>query len=292
MHLYQSGAVEVLSLTQGLQRYYKRHALTFFTNDVPQDAGTAYALDTDENALGAALVKQFPGVDFNNEAALMADPVLYNQVISFAANFILRPMIDFARAHAAGAGVTNFVVVPDLERPGGQKIGSPGTSLAGLAISPPLLAEFAATMPDEGKIWQGVTLPDGFTPMMFLGYKVIHAQTAVDSVLRELVVAHEFGHTGGLVHSTVELNLMFPSELHGRDTCNNSLDATQLATMRTNLGLVSAQTGALTSGPQRPLQPSVSPAARPRFTPADLRALLAGDARAMRLFLEPLLVGT
>ena len=258
-------------------------------NAGPGNAGTSYALDTDEAALSAALTKAFPGVDLNDDAALMADPVLYNQVLTFAANFILRPMVDFARAHPAGADVTNFVVVPDMERPGGQKLGDPGTSLAGLTISPPLLAEFAVTMPDEGKIWQGVQLPDGFTPMMFLGYKVITALTAHAPVLSDLVVAHEFGHSGGLEHSMIQTNLMFPSELPGRDTCANSLDATQLATMRTNLGLVAATTGALTVAPPRQLQPAAPTAARPRFTPAHLRAMLAGDAGAMRFFLEPLI---
>src|SRR5262245_34361367 len=97
MHLYQAGGVDVISLTQGLARYYQRHSLTFFTNEPPKDAGTTYALDTNETALGAALVKAFPGVDFSNDQALMADPVLYNQVLTFAANYILRPMVDFAR---------------------------------------------------------------------------------------------------------------------------------------------------------------------------------------------------
>jgi hypothetical protein len=285
MHLYQSGAVDVLSLTQGLQRYYTRHALTFFTNDPSQDAGTAYALDTDNTALGVALIKQFPGVDFSNEAALMADPVLYDQVLTFAANFILRPMVDFARNHAAGPDVTNFVVVPDLERPGREMLGDPGTMLAGLAISPPLLAEFMRTMPEDGRLWQGVALPDGFTPMMFLGHKVIRAQTVHDPVLRDLVVAHEFGHTGGLPHTTVETNLMFPSERSGRDTCANALTAEQLATMRANLGLMAASTGALTIAP-----PASAPAARPRFTPAQLRALIAGDRGALRRFLAPFLM--
>lgn len=300
MHLYREGGLNqwgdldvagVLDLTQGLQRYYRRHSLTLFTNAAPADPGTGYALDTNEAALDAALTKAFPGVDLNDDAALMADPALYNQVISFAANFILRPMIDFARAHAAGPDVTNFVVVPNLERPGGQKLGEPGTSLAGLAISPALLAEFARTMPDEGQIWQGVQLPDGFTPMMFLGYNVIITQTAREALLRDLVVAHEFGHTGGLEHSMVQNNLMFPSEMAGRDDCTNSLDATQLATMRTNLGLVSAATmSALTATvpPRRP-QPTAPTATRPRFTPAHLRAMLAGDAHAMRFFLEPFL---
>jgi hypothetical protein len=288
MKLFQSGAVDTVGVTQGLQRYYRRHSLTFFTNQTAQDAGTSYALDTNETALGAALVRAFPNVDFSTDASAMADPVVYQQILTFAANFILRPMIDFAKRNAAGPDVTNLVLIPDLERPGGEKLGDPGTSLAGLAISPPLLAEFMRTMPDEGKIWQNVQLPAGFTPMMFLGYKVLNTVTLRDPALRDLVVAHEFGHTGGLVHTDVPLNLMFPSVAPGRDTCQDSLDATQLATMRTNLNLTSARTGALSVAPPRAPGAELR-AAAPRFTPTDLRAMLAGDARAWRLFLRPLL---
>lgn len=284
MKLFQFGAVDVPSLTQGLQRYYRRHSLTFFTNTPSQSAGTSYALDTNEAALNAALLQAFPGVDLSSPAAVMADPALYQRVTTFAANFMLRPMIEFAKRNAAGPNVTNFVVVPDLERPGGEKLGGPGVSLAGLAISPPLLAEFKKMMTDESAVWEGVDLPADFTPMMFLGYNVIVAHTVGDPVLRDLVVAHEFGHTGGLIHSEVETNLMFPAEMAGRDNCTDSLDATQLATMRTNLFPASARTGALTLAPPRTATP-----AAPRFTPADLPALLAGEPRAWRLFLRPLL---
>ena len=97
----------------------------------------------------------FPGVDLNDDAALMSDPVLCNQIVTFVANFMLKPMVDFANTHSdLGGGVTNLIVVGQLERPGGSPIGDPGTSLAGLAISPALLTEFARTMPDEAEIWR------------------------------------------------------------------------------------------------------------------------------------------
>ncbi len=117
----------------------------------------------------------------------MSDPVLWPQVVTFITNFMLKPMVDFANTHSeAGGAVTNLIVVPEMERPGGEPIGDPGTSLAGLAISPALLAEFARTMPDEAEIWAGVNLPANFTPMMALGSNVLKRAGAVDPELRDL----------------------------------------------------------------------------------------------------------
>jgi hypothetical protein len=295
MRLFYGGDVDVIGLTRGLARYYQRHSLTFFTQASEQAAGTTYALDTNENALGSALTRAFPGVDLNDEAALMANPAQWNAIVTFVANFMLRPMIDFARAHGdVGQGATNFVVVPDLERPGGQKIGEPGTTIVGLAVSPPLLAEFAKTMTMEGDIWKGVNLPEGFTPMMFLGNNVIRSKTVGFPIIKDLIVAHEFGHASGLEHSDVSHNLMFPT-VSPSNGCTDSLSEPQLATMRTNLGVgAAAASGALSAAERaaaredRLAAPGASARQRPRFTPADLRAVLAGDGGAMRRLLGPL----
>lgn len=291
MRVYSAGAVDTLSLTLGLGRYYARHELTFFTNETAQPAGTAYALDTDEAAMNRALARAFPNDDLSNEAALMADPVKWNQIVTFIANFMLRPMIDFAREHGnVGQGATNFVVVPDIERPGGMKLGEPGTTIVGIAVSPPLLALFAATGSDEGAIWNDVSLPPNFTPMMFLGNNAIRRTVGTRTEIRDLVVAHEFGHASGLEHTSDRNNLMYPA-VNVTDSCLNSLSDAQLATMRTTLGVgPSAASGALTDRAGRAATlPGALPKAnaRPRFTPADLRALLSGDGEPMRRLLAP-----
>ena len=189
-------------------------------------------------ALVLALMAAFPGVDFSDEAAVMSDPVLWPQVLTFIANFMLKPMVDFANTHSeAGGAATNLIVVPQMERPGGEPIGDPGTSLAGLAISPALLAEFARTMPDEAEIWAGVNLPANFTPMMALGNNVLKRAGSIDPQLRDLVVSHEFGHTGALIHSLEPRNLMFQGVAPGMNDCTDSLDDAQLALMRATYGL-------------------------------------------------------
>jgi hypothetical protein len=294
MDLFVNGHVGLTPVTQGLASYYARHSLSFFTTIPPQNTTTTYALDTDSTSLGTALVTAFPGVDFSNDAALMADPVLYNQILTFAANFIFKPLIDFAAAHSDQAGaVTNLVVLPHLERPGGESIGQPGTSLAGLSVSPALLAQFAMGMSDDAKIWAGVNLPPNFTPMMVLGDDVLSAARAVDPVLDDLIASHEFGHSGALVHSMVERNLMFPNVTPGYDDCTDSLDDAQLALMATTYGLgTSAATGALLATGAAPVPTSSPGALRPAsFKPDRLRAMLTGDRTATRAFIEMMFHG-
>jgi hypothetical protein len=291
MRLYLNGGA-LVPITQGLARYYHRHSLSFFTASAAQGTTMAYALDTNEGALNAALIAAFPGVDFSNRAALMADPVLWDQILSVVANFLLRPMIDFANTHSdGGTGLTNLIVVRELERPGGSSISEPGSELAGLAISPALLAEFARTMPEEANIWKGVHLPADFTPMMVLGHNVLQRGASADPVLRDLVASHEFGHTAALVHTLVPGNLMYRAVAPGIDDCTDSLDDSQLSTMRATLGLATAASGALLATGAGAIRGTGPSGRRAPFTPDRLQAMLAGDRRAMRSFVEQLFHG-
>ena len=164
MRLFVHGDVDLLSATQGLARYFQRHSLSFVTPAQPEETTMGYALDTDEAGLMKATVAAFPDVDFSDKDALMADPVLWARLQGFIVNHIFQPLIDFETAHAAGANVTNLVVLPNVERPGGSSISEPGSSTAGLSVSPALLAEFARAMTSDGDLWRQVDLPDGFTP--------------------------------------------------------------------------------------------------------------------------------
>jgi len=290
VHLFVHGDFdELLPVTQGLARYYHRHSLSFVTTTDPKKVDTGYALDTDLTALTRATKAAFPGVNLNDEAALMADPELWNDIQVFMINFLMRPLIDFASANAVGQNVTNLLLLPDLERPGGQKLGDPGTTLAGLSVSPALLAEFARMMTDEADIWQGVNLPDGFTPMVVLGNKVLKSVEDVAPVLRDLVTAHEFGHSAALTHTSIAGNLMYPTVTPHVDDCTDSLNDTQLDTMHTTLNLGTAAA----DGELLAAQPEPGPLAgfRSSFTPAHLRALLAGDARPLRTLIERLFHG-
>ena len=148
----------------------------------------------------------------------------------------------------------------------------------------------ARTMPEEAGIWQGVTLPANFTPMMVLGNNVLTRARSIDPELSDLVAAHEFGHTGALVHSEVERNLMFPGVAPGIDDCTDSLDDAQLALMGASYGLGPSAALQL----KRPAQIPPARALRPMsslFAPARIRAMLAGDPQTTRAFVELLFHG-
>ncbi|MEP6653119.1 MAG: matrixin family metalloprotease [Myxococcales bacterium] len=291
VRLYSNGNVALAPATQGLANYYRRHALSFLTDVRPETVAMGYALDTDNASLSRVLAAAFPGVNLNDDAALMADPALYMQVLTVAANFVFKPMIDFASVHSsAGASLTNLVVLPTLQRSGGAPIAPAGASLAGLSISPTLQAELAGDMSDDARIWQGVNFPPNFTPMVMLGNDVLQAARSVDPILGDLVVAHEFGHSAGLVHSMVARNLMYPAVAPHVDDCTNSLNDAQLMTMRTTLGIGPAvSTTALVADGNAARRGPTPSRSGPSFAPARLRALLAGDGAAMNAFIATLL---
>jgi hypothetical protein len=206
--------------------------------------------------------------------------------LTFTLNFIFKPITNFARQHASAAGVTNLILVHQIERPGGMKIFPPGASLAGLAVSPPLLQVFTSTGLPEGNLWKGIDLPSDFSPMMFLDGGVVGAVATQAPVLRDLVVSHEFGHTTSLVHRDTEKNLMNPSVMIGRNTCADSLEPDQLTTARTALGF-SPVRQALVRADLSPSQ-TESPPLTTRFAPRRLVAMLRGDNTAWAELLAPL----
>ena len=141
-------------------------------------------------------------------------------------------------------------------------------------------------MAEEAQVWEGVQLPADFTPMLVLGRNVLNRLTQRAPELKDLVTSHEFGHTAALIHTMVERNLMFPSVAVGRDNCHDSLDDTQLATMRTTLGVGAAASGALVNAGAAAQVPAAAPRALSAFTPAALRAMLPAIGNALRSLVE------
>jgi hypothetical protein len=284
LRLFYSGAVDVPAYTRGLQRYYHRHGLSFFTDRMAAPVNLPYALDTDDAALSAAARTTFPGVNLDDpDAIMMRDPALYDRIVTFVINFYLRPVIDFAHAHNDGAGVTNLIVLPQIPSKGMSQLNlEGGGTLAGFAISPELLHNLGAADPSVAKTWASVDLPPGFSPMMFLDAGVIEKAAAFGPVLRDLIVAHEFGHTAALVHRNTPHNLMYPAVAPNVNTCTDALASDQLNTMRSTLALnLVPVTRALTA------PPAAGEGVR-GVSPAQLRGLLHGDGRALRALLEPL----
>jgi hypothetical protein len=288
MRLYFNGSVDLGAHTRGLQRYYRRRGLTFSTERPSVLIEPGYALDSDEQAMMAAARTAFPGVNLDDEAALMSDPALYDRVVVFALNFHLRPAIEFARSHGdRGDALTNLIVLPQIPSTGSTSLElDGGGALAGFAISPTLVANLTATDAQTARIWNAVDLPPNFSPMMFLDAGVISQAAARDEVLRDVIVAHEFGHTAGLVHRETSHNLMYPSVAAGSTTCSDWLQDDQIAVVRSSLGLVAPGQALTAERPQRARE--IGPAARWSFPPDRWIALVRGDRSAVRSLLAPL----
>jgi hypothetical protein len=288
MRLYYNGGVDVGTFTRGLQRYYRRRGLLFSTDRPGLFIEPGYALDSDQDAMLAAARMVFPGVNLDDEATLMRDPELYERVVVFALNFHLRPAIEFAREHSGlGANVTNLVVVPQIPSTGSTSLAlDGGGALAGFAISPTLVANLTSGDPDTARIWNAVELPANFSPMMFLDAGVIGQAAAREEVLRDVIVAHEFGHTAGLVHRETTHNLMFPSVSSGSTGCADWLQDDQIAVVRGTLGVGAGQ--APTAGQALTAEEAREAAAvRWSFPPARWTALVRGDRSALRTLLAP-----
>ncbi len=281
IHLFTNSSVDIIDGSRPLARYYKRWGFTFHTDRPAVVTDMPYAIDTNLDDLNALLEKEFPGVDLNDEATLMHDPELYGRVLDRVGNFMMRPMVEFARAHGADRGaVTNLVVLRDLLRPGGAALGPPGASPAGIAISPALIASFAAQGGDGAALWSQVDFPPDFTPMLFLHGVLIGQLSSIDPEVRDLIAAHEFGHTAGLVHREMDGNLMVPFAIIGRSHCTDTLEPDQLTTFRLGVGLdqpASVSSALLARDPRRAVPP------------ARLTAALAGDPTALQAMLAPLL---
>jgi hypothetical protein len=281
VRLFTHRAVEVTDASRPMARYYRRYGFTFFTDRSAVVTEMPYALDTDIEALNALLGQEFPGVNLNDEAALMRDPDLYARILKRAGNFVMRPMVEFAREHGnQGAGVTNVVVLRDLVRPGGASLGPPGSSPAGIAISPALISALSAQGAADAGAWPDIDFPAGFTPMLFLHGVLVGQLSAIDPEVRDLIAAHEFGHTAGLVHRETEGNLMVPFAIVGRNRCSDALEPDQLATFRIGVGLDPAA---------RALSTRVERDARPIVPPSRFADLLAGDGDALAAMFAPLL---
>jgi hypothetical protein len=281
VRLFTHRSVDISDGSRPLARYYRRYGFTFHTDRPAVVTEMPYALDTDLNALNDLLGQEFPGVNLDDEAALMRDPELYGRILKRVGNFMMRPMVEFAREHGTqGGAVTNLVVLRDLVRPGGAPLGPPGSSPAGVAVSPDLIAALVAEGAGGAGAWPDVDFPPGFTPMLFLHGILIGQLSAIDPEVRDLIAAHEFGHTAGLVHREKEGNLMVPFAIVGRNRCTDSLEPDQVTTFRAGVGLdrpAVVSSARLVGDPRRAVPP------------ARLAAALAGDAEALGAMLAPLL---
>ncbi len=279
--LFARGRVEVPPFGRSLQRYYRRHGLSFFSTVPIQKSTITYVLDDDARSMRAALETEYPGVDVSSDAALdalqMRDPALYQQVGRFILRFMFRPLVEFAQQHGAvGRDITNFVITGQILR------SSEYSGVLGLAVSPELVRTLAMDPTADGPAWLEIGLPSDFTPMMFLDSGMLAPALNDFAWAVDLVAAHEFGHTAGLVHRKTDHNLMYPSIDIRVSKCSDSLDEDQLAIMRATLGVPGAPAARVVEGPAQPRLDLAT-----WLPPARLHQLLTGDRRTVVELLHP-----
>lgn len=233
LRVFRAGDYQSATFTRALARYYARHDLTFFTQYPPFDLDMSYVIDTDERRLESALRKRFPKVDFDSDEANVSDAELA-QIQAAAAELVMKPLLNFVEKYGhQNSSVTNVILLNKVAST--NPVEDEDAVLAGLAISPELLKTLRQTGDESAAIWQGVPLPTTFNAMVFVDAKLL--QNFRRPTVLDLVIAHEFGHSGGLVHFEENSNLMTPTTGPTNDSCDQTLTDEQLGIMAKTLGV-------------------------------------------------------
>jgi hypothetical protein len=212
-------------LAEGLQRYYRRHGLQLSASVAPIEIELPYLLDNNRAGLDEALRCAFPGIQLGDENRRES----YGPAVeAFAVNYILRPVRRFLEERKGGDRSTTDLVA--VERTLRESDGR-GAGPVGLAISVRYLAALRGSNLPEAEIWRGVHLPAEFNATVFMVGPEATTPRQPPSVARDLTVAHELGHTTGLLHSQMPGNLMVASVDPLAATCRVGLRPDQLATM-------------------------------------------------------------
>lgn len=231
LRVFKTSDFDATVFTRGLASYYARHDLTFYTQYPSFDLKMPYVIDTDERRLESSLRRKFPKVNFDADEFEGTDAELA-QIQAAAAEFVMKPLLNFVEKYGhQDPAVTNVILTGKVAST--DALEDNDAVLAGLSISPELLKTLRATGDESAAIWQGVPLPATFNAMVFVDAKFL--QSLRRPTVVDLVIAHEFGHSAGLVHVEDESNLMTPTTGPNNATCDQSLTDAQLATMAKTL---------------------------------------------------------
>ncbi len=232
---YHPGLYELKEFSQGLQRYFGRFGLRFFTRFEPLELPIDWIIEEDEMVIQAEMEERFPGVDFS-EDALPPDEATIKRINAAIFEVMMSPIIDFARTYGGqGPEITQMVLLPALMNGWGEEL-EEGIIL-GLGISQPLIERLQRRGAVDAALWDSFPVEE-FSPMFFLNGEILAEYGAeVGEVLIDITAAHEFGHTAGLEHVDLRNNLMNSAVESASDvSCGVALDQEQLETLKEVLG--------------------------------------------------------
>jgi hypothetical protein len=281
LRLFVSDGYDIGRTATALQRYYRHFGITFYQVNPVRIVDTPFVEDLDADALTTKLQARFPGVDLSDkglDALSKSDPATFARLYKELINLEFAGALEFLRdLGGKGQNVTNVVVLRELFTPG-----SPSAlreKVLGISISPILLRELQRAGMDETGAFAALDFPADFSPTVFISDRNVNwLEQRAGAVHRDLVLAHEFGHSAGLVHRMDTTNLMNPST-DGTEQCTLAITGDQIAVMREGLGLSPVQARVLTTG---------APRALPATLPSLLGGVLRGDPDAQRALLAPL----
>lgn len=229
LRVFSTGEFATATYTRALARYYARHDLTFFTRYPTFALDMPYVIETDEARLESALRKRFPKVNFDTEVFMGTEAELA-AIQAAAAELVMKPLLTFVQKYGQqDPSITNVILMNEIAST--NPVEDEDAILAGLAISPELLKTLRETGDESAAIWQGVPLPATFNAMVFVDANLL--RNLKQPTVLDLVIAHEFGHSGGLVHVEEESNLMTPTTGPTNSSCDQTLTDVQLERMAT-----------------------------------------------------------
>lgn len=212
-----AGILDADLVTEGrfLQGYYAPYGLTFFTGSKPRATDLNYAMNGTNADISGAAAKvglaagASPTAEQQKELNRLVADIIYGGLRLFIKNQSDPPksLVNIVVLHQ--------IASPDVARQLKGVIG-------GLGLSPRLLRDIAADDPSSN-LFELLSLPQEFTPTLFIGHSDIVALAKNPQV----IVAHEMGHSLGLQHSPISGDLMHQGQ--ASSTCTPGLDDAQLA---------------------------------------------------------------
>jgi hypothetical protein len=213
----------------GLQRYYSQYGVTMSTRYDVIDVPFTEAMILDMNAL-AARVEAETGLDLNGSLTTEEEAL----VTASIGRGVLHNVRELIRVYATPRReFTDVILLAEMVTKELPPELAKFRGLAGLGLSPELLGRVPVDDP-AAQLYDWLGVSDDFTPLAVVGVGPV--KTHLENP--DIVMAHEIGHTYGLVHTVDVGNLLH----QGETDCWLELNSSQLEEIRLATGAI-AHTG-------------------------------------------------